>query len=348
MGSSLFSAPIILKITTIFMGKLFNTRSIPIFMYQVLLITPDKKDELLEELKEKVFYEKKAELAGACIKLNTDNHDFKDMWEDNFKQMSDYIRPHGRVFALSDEGGFRVLYEPISKTCFIFNSDYYGWIKSLALAVAGDFLEEYVSIHSRYSVHGAAIDFKGRGVSIIAPSGTGKTTHSYGLLLRRGSRLVSDDWYYTRILGEIVIARASERNCYIREDIASIFPEFEILVETKKLDNRGRAVADIRHVLGVSRAKDETVIEKVIFLKRDPDDEPYFTLSPKEALDFIVDNDFCNPHQLVRDERKLRIRTNFFRQYLERVETYMVNTITPPQETQKTVRKIVFEEGKGL
>ncbi|MBU7024943.1 MAG: hypothetical protein HXS40_12340, partial [Theionarchaea archaeon] len=71
-------------------------------MYQVLLITPDKKDELLEKLKNRVFYERKAELAGACIKLNTDNHEFKDMWGDNFKQMSEYIRPHGRVFALSD------------------------------------------------------------------------------------------------------------------------------------------------------------------------------------------------------------------------------------------------------
>jgi hypothetical protein len=329
-------------------GKVFNHRFEGHVMYNVLLITPDKKDDLLEKLKEKVFYEKKAELAGTCIKLNTDNHEFKDMWEDNFKQMSDYIRPHGRVFALSDEQGFRVLYEPISKTCFIFNSDYYGWVKSLALAVAGDFLEEYVSIHSRYSVHGAAIDFKGRGVSIIAPSGTGKTTHSYGLLLKRGSRLVSDDWYYTRILGEIVIARASERNCYIREDIASIFPEFEVLVETKKLDNTGRAIADIRHVLGVSRAKDETVIEKVIFLQRNPDDEPSFVLSPEEALNYIVENDFCNPHQLVRDERKLRIRTNFFKQYFERVETYMVNTITPPHETQEIVRKIVFEEGNRL
>jgi hypothetical protein len=313
-------------------------------MYQVLLITPDKKDELLEKLKNKVFYERKAELAGACIKLNTDNHEFKDMWGDNFKQMSEYIRPHGRVFALSDDEGFRVLYEPVSKTCFIFNSDYYGWVKSLALAVAGDFLEEYVSIHSRHSVHGAAIDFKGRGVSIIAPSGMGKTTHSYGLLLKRGARLVSDDWYYTRIMGNIVLARASERNCYIREDIASIYPEFESLVETKRLDNRGRAIADIRHVLGVSRAKDETCIVKVILLERDPDDELYYQLSPGEALDYMLKNDFCNPHQLVRDERKLRIRTNFFRDYFERVELYVVNTVTPPQETQDHVRKIVFGE----
>jgi hypothetical protein len=313
-------------------------------MYQVLHITPDKKDELLEKLKDRVFYEKKAELAGTCIKLNTDNHEFKDMWSDNFKQMSDYIRPHGRVFALSDDEGFRVLYEPVSKTCFIFNSDYYGWVKSLALAVAGDFLEEYVSIHSRHSVHGAAIDFKGRGVSIIAPSGMGKTTHSYGLLLKKGARLVSDDWYYTRILGEIVLARASERNCYIREDIASIYPEFEALVKPTKLDKRGRTIADIRHVLGVSRAKDETCIEKVIFLKRDPADEPHYHLSSQEALTYIVDNDFCNPHQLVRDERKLRIRTAFFKDYFERVEIFMVNTVTPPRETQTTIRNIVFGE----
>lgn len=314
-------------------------------MYQVLHITPDRKDELLEKIKDKVLYEKRAELAGACIKLNTDNHDFKDMWEDNFRQMSDHVRPHGRIFALSDEEGFRVLYEPVSKTCFIFNSDYYGWVKSLALAVAGDFLEEYVSIHSRYSVHGAAIDFKGRGVSIIAPTGMGKTTHSYGLLLKKGARLVSDDWYYTRIMGEIVLARASERNCYIREDLARIFPEFEALVETKKLDKQGRMIADVREVLGVSRAKDETCVVKVILLKRDPEDELYYRLSCEEALSFMVENDFCNPHQLVRDERKIRIRKDFFRQYFERTETYMVNTVKPPQETQETIRKIVFDGG---
>lgn len=314
-------------------------------MYQVLHITPDRKDELLEKIKDKVLYENRAELAGACIKLNTDNHDFKDMWEDNFRQMSDHVRPHGRVFALSDPGGFRVLYEPVSKTCFIFNSDYYGWVKSLALAVAGDFLEEYVSIHSRYSVHGAAIDFKGRGVSIIAPPGMGKTTHSYGLLLKKGARLVSDDWYYTRIMGEIVLARASEKNCYIREDLAHIFPEFEALVETRKMDKQGRTIADIREVLGVSRVKDETCVVKVILLKRDPEDELYYTLSSEEALSFMVENDFCNPHQLVKDERKIRIRKDFFRQYFERTETYMVNTVKPPQETQETIRKIVFDGG---
>jgi serine kinase of HPr protein (carbohydrate metabolism regulator) len=143
-------------------------------------------------------------------------------------------------------------------------------------------------------------------------------------------------------MGEIVLARASEMNYYVREDIASIYPEFEALVETRKLDKQGRTIADIREVLGVSKAKDETCIEKVILLKRDPEDELYYELSGEEALTFIVDNDFCNPHQLVRDERKLRIRKRFFQQYFDRVETFMVNTITPPQETQSTIRNIVF------
>ncbi|MBU7025007.1 MAG: aldolase, partial [Theionarchaea archaeon] len=95
---------------------------------------------------------------------------------------------------------------------------------------------------------------------------------------------------------------------------------------------------------GVSRAKDETCIVKVILLERDPDDELHYQLSPGEALDYMLKNDFCNPHQLVRDERKLRIRTNFFKDYFERVELYVVNTVTPPQETQDHVRKIVFGE----
>ena len=72
-----------------------------------------------------------------------------------------------------------VKYDPYTKTAFLTNVDYYGWIKSIALAVAGDILEDE---HRIYSVHGAAIDVDCRGVSIIAPSGTGKTTHSWGLL----------------------------------------------------------------------------------------------------------------------------------------------------------------------
>jgi hypothetical protein len=236
-----------------------------ISMYEVEEIYPDRKDQLIEEFKEKILYERKADLTGMCIKLLTDNHTFKDMWEDNFRHMLEYIRPHGRVFALDNGGELKVFYEPRSKTCFIFNSRYYGYVKSLALAVAGDFLEEYHSIHSRYSVHGAAIDYRGNGISMIAPSGTGKTTHSYGLLLVKNTKLVADDWYYTRILGDSVVARASEKNCYIRKDIASIYPEFQKLIKNVDFDREERAVVDISRVIGKTGTKDETTMKRCFF-----------------------------------------------------------------------------------
>ena len=310
-------------------------------MYEVEEIYPDKKDELIEELKETVLYERKADLAGMCIKLLTDNHVFKDMWGDNFKYMLEYIRPHGRIFALENGEELKVFYEPRSKTCFIFNSRYYGYVKSLALAVAGDFLEEYHSIHSRHSVHGAAIDYKGNGISMIAPSGTGKTTHSYGLLLLKNTKLVADDWYYTRILGDSVVARSSEKNCYIRKDIASIYPEFRKLIKDVDFDTRQRAVVDISRVIGKTGTKDETTMQKVLFLKRDDEEELHYEMNWKEALKYLVKNDFCNPHQLVRNERKMRIRKEFFREYFKLVELYMVNTRTPPEKTQETIRKVV-------
>ncbi|MEA1993839.1 MAG: hypothetical protein U9N35_05525 [Euryarchaeota archaeon] len=310
-------------------------------MYEVEEIYPDRKDELIEEFKDKILYERKADLTGMCIKLLTDNHTFKDMWGDNFSHMLEYIRPHGRVFALNDGGDLKVFYEPRSKTCFIFNSKYYGYVKSLALAVAGDFLEEYHSIHSRYSVHGAAIDYKGDGISMIAPSGAGKTTHSYGLLLLKGTKLVADDWYYTQILGDSVLARASEKNCYIRKDIASIYPEFRKLVKDVDLDLRDRAVVDISRVIGKTGTKNETRMEKVIFLKRDDSEELCYEMDWEEALNYMTKNDFCNPHQLVRNERKMRIRKEFFETYFQMVDLYMVNTRTPPKETQKNIRKIV-------
>ena len=53
-----------------------------------------------------------------------------------------------------------VKYDPLTRTAFLFNIDYYGWVKSIALALAGDILEDQHHIHS---VHGAALDIGGQG-----------------------------------------------------------------------------------------------------------------------------------------------------------------------------------------
>ena len=73
--------------------------------------------------------------------------------------------------------------------------------------------------HDIYSVHGAAIDVGCGVISIIAPLGTGKTTHSWGLLLMKNASLVSDDWYFVRLSNREPLMFGSEKNCYINADI---------------------------------------------------------------------------------------------------------------------------------
>lgn len=313
--------------------------------YEVELISPSEKDRLIDEkYKENISYGLKANLEGTCIKLLTNVREFKEMWSENFRTMNEDIRPHGRVFALNTEGKERqVLYEPASKTCFILNYDYYGFVKSLALAVAGDFLEEYHSIHSRYSVHGAAVDYRGHGTAIIAPSGAGKTTQSYGLLLAGDVRLVADDWFYAVIIDDEVEVKSSEKNNYIRVNVALDWKEYKELLRGTKLDERGRAVVNVRRVLGKAAMKSYTTLTNVVLLKRDPDDDRIFReIGNGEALDYILKNDFCNPHQLVKDERKMNLRERFFKDLFERTNVYMINTTASVEENQNQLRDIVF------
>jgi hypothetical protein len=235
-----------------------------------------------------------------------------------------------------------VKYDPYTKTAFLTNVDYYGWIKSLALAVAGDVLEDE---HEIYSVHGAAIDVGGNGVTLIAPPGTGKTTHSWGLLRLKTARLVSDDWYFVRLSDREPLAFGSEKNSYIEADIGKIWGEYEKLVKKVNLDPQGRAVVNVRWIVGNGGVIPVTTMKRVILLKRDPNDKKIVTdLTEREALRYLLDNKFCNPHQLVTDKRKLELRKNFFRQYFKQTSVHMINTTAPPQETQRRIREIVAKD----
>jgi len=153
----------------------------------------------MEKHGERLLYEERADIYGCCIKLLTDIKYVKERWEESFYPMSAHVRFHGRLIVTNEENKEQqVLYEPLSKTAFLINIDYYGWVKSLALSVAGDILEDN---HGINSVHGACVDVDGKGVCLIAPSGTGKTTHTYGLLRIEGVRVVSNDWFFVRLMG---------------------------------------------------------------------------------------------------------------------------------------------------
>jgi hypothetical protein len=308
--------------------------------YSVQLITPEEKDSLYQSYESRLLYTNKAEIYGCCVKLLTEVEHVKNQWEDNFYTMSENTRSHGRLIVLEEpDQPASVKYDPYTKTAFLTNIDYYGWIKSIALAVAGDVLEDE---HRIYSVHGAAIDVDCTGVSIIAPSGTGKTTHSWGLLRIGNARLIADDWYFVRLSSREPLAFGSEKNCYIEADIGKIWNEYERLVDKARFDQKGRAVVNVRWIVGGEGVIPMTTMKKIILLKRDPEDKNIVTeLSTDDALQYMLKNDFCNPHQLVKDSRKIELRKEFFRRYFEQTIVYLVNTTGTPQETQAQIRALL-------
>ncbi|MCW3999699.1 MAG: hypothetical protein NWE93_05630 [Candidatus Bathyarchaeota archaeon] len=308
--------------------------------YTVQLIDSKEKDALYQTYEPRMLYSSKADIYGCCIKVLTDSVEIKDQWEDNFYSANENSRSHGRLIVLAEpDQPMSVKYDPYTKTAFLINVEYYGWVKSIALAVAGDILEDE---HHIYSVHGAAIDVSCLGISIIAPSGTGKTTHSWGLLRIPTARLISDDWYFVRLSTREPLAFGSEKNTYIQADIGKIWNEYERLVDKTKFDNRGRAIVNIRWIVGGGGVIPMATIHKIIMLKRDPSDPKIVTaMDTEEALEYLLANNFCNPHQLVQDERKMQLRTDFFRRFFNQSSVYLVNTAGTPQQTQNEIRKVL-------
>ncbi|MDR2866493.1 MAG: hypothetical protein LBV13_03715 [Methanomassiliicoccaceae archaeon] len=309
--------------------------------YPVSIISATETDEFFKRYSSLPFYSSKADIYGVSVKLYTTDRVIADTWADNFYSMSSNVRSHAKIICIVDpKEDMKVLYNVETRTAFLYNFDYYGWIKSIALAVASDILEDS---HGVDHVHGAALDIGGCGVTLIAPSKTGKTTHSWGLLRTKDARLITDDWYFVRKENGLPLAIGSEKNCYIDADIGDVWEEFRPLVTATKFDNRGRGIANIRWVTGYGSVIPMTTIRHVIMLRRDPKESIVESLNARDAWAYIRDNDLCNPHQIIRDKRKMRIRENFFRKFFADSEINLVNTVRTPDETQKVIRDIVFK-----
>jgi hypothetical protein len=308
--------------------------------YAVKLIPIERKQQLVDRVADKTTYEVKSDVYGCCIKLLTDTQSIAERWGESFYFMSQNIRSHGRLYVLSDPGEDKnvAYYDPQSKTAVLLNFDYYGSIKSLALSVAGDVLEDE---HGIYSLHGACLDVNGQGLCILGESGAGKTTHTYGLLRHRAVRVVSDDWFYARVYGPDVLGYSSEKNFYIRADLARIWSAFRWLVERAEVDSEGRAVVDLRLAIGKGRILPLTTLRKVIILKRDSNDpEVVRELTAAEALQSLESHNYFNPHLLVNSPFKRKLREGFFGSLLERASVYQVNTTEEPELSQSRIRTI--------
>ena len=308
--------------------------------YRTVDIGPERAAELREHCARMNYYTSKADINGVCVQLYTSNRDYLDMWQDNFYHMSDSVRSHARIYCLDDPGtDLHAEYDTATFTMFLFNFDYYGWIKSIALGMAGNILED---AHGIFSVHGAALDIDGSGVTLIAPSKTGKTTQSWGLLRMDNAHLISDDWYFVSFGCGRPYIEGSEKNCYIDADIGDVWEEYRPLVKEVRFDNKGRGIGNVRWVAGEGSVIRSTSMRYVFLLKRDSsDDRAVYRMTAGDAIDYLSHENFCNPHQLVCDTRRVGMRRRFFERYLAECEVFMVNTTCSAEETQENIRGVL-------
>ena len=144
---------------------------------------------------------------GVRVRAKTNSDHLAEFWRMNWYSPDEWraqtgleppVEPQVTVYALGRVADQQeaAYYSRRTNTIVFFNTSYYGQLKSWVLGAVGRVLAEEWGIHS---IHGACVEKGGRGVLYIAPTGTGKSTSSYGLQATYpDTRFHSDDWVYVR------------------------------------------------------------------------------------------------------------------------------------------------------
>jgi hypothetical protein len=195
-------------------------------------------DDILSKYESKLHLTQTADIAGAKIQLKTDSNHVFDWW--NLNWFLSNGKPDGTVYVIKDVEGVEphLFYNLNERKTLITNSEYYGAAKSAgALGLSGKILEE----RGGYPIHGACIGFEKNGkiesAIMIAPTGTGKTTQSHELTYSvRNSKVHSDDYVFV-FFNDEPKAIATERQLYMRTDIAEEHPTFIHLFNDLPIEN---------------------------------------------------------------------------------------------------------------
>jgi hypothetical protein len=166
----------------------------------------------------------KANLNGIVIQLDTNSEHQADFWTNNWWEAGESESPQAHIYSAVGVEGLEpsAYYCPKLRSAIFVNTEYYGQCKSWALGMAAAVLEKE---SNTLSIHGATALYKGRGVVIIAPTGTGKTTQSFKIFMNGEGKICGDDWAYVRFPNptpegpaEPLVARQPEKALYMRSE----------------------------------------------------------------------------------------------------------------------------------
>ncbi len=201
--------------TTASTARVNSDKNVPRGKFADLRKTAEKK------LNSSKSYRSKANLNGITVSFwGNSSHQF-EFWTLNWNEASAAKDPDASIFSACGVDGIppSAFYCPETNESVFFNTEYYGQCKSWALGMAAAVLERN---HETHSIHGACVDVGGKGVIIVAPTGTGKTTQAFKLMELPSGRIVGDDWVYIDHregdrLGYLV-GRQPEKSLYMRTE----------------------------------------------------------------------------------------------------------------------------------
>ena len=292
-------------------------------------ITTEIRDALVQEAESHLphdrYYEWNANINGVVVQLRTNDAHLYEMWVESWypAQIESDLEPHGIIYAVMDVPGRDpyAYYHSETKTAVIFNTNYFKQLKSWALGMVADVSERLFDVHS---IRGACLEYQGDGTVIIAPKGTGLSTHFWRLMEIEDVLFHSDDWLFVRYRKDEAIADNCERKLYLATDIVKRYPRFAPLFDRSRCENvvmkkkycedvrcqqgdcvldhgepycywgskESRAVLDPSWIGGPEKYVKRTTLSRVIILQRDEVASPLRKLNPGEAIQILQEGRF--------------------------------------------------------
>lgn len=184
------------------------------------------------------------------FRKDLENQKYRNAFKDpQIREIEKYSREEQLEIALFSPS---TIYCAEARSFVSLNTNYYGQLKSKSsLGPLEEILTRKAKLNDRgeitnprevwISMHAGAVEYvteqgKKKGIVLIAPTGTGKSTQGYGLVeAKPQNKLHSDDWLFVNLESRQVLV--SENQFYMRTNIAEIYPHLIPLLVNEPLEN---------------------------------------------------------------------------------------------------------------
>jgi len=292
----------------------------------------EERDALVQEAEANLpydrYFEWNANINGIIIQLRTNVPHLYDFWVENWypAQLEADLEPHGIIYAVDGVPGRTPYgyYCPEMKTAVLFNTSYYGQVRSWALGMVAQASERMLDVHG---VRAACLDYDGKGLALIGPKGLGRGSTFSRMLEDGEASFVTNDWVFVRYRGSDAVADAPERKFYIKTSVAKNLPRYTRIFDRSKCENvvtnradwtnmkelvdecpldlgepycywgakDSRAMVDPAWIGGPARCVKRTRLKTVALLHHEPNGPAIEPLDPETALDYVTEGKYRYP-----------------------------------------------------